>query len=147
MGRGQIHENNINVEIREPEESLLVMMRRGALTQVFNNLIDNACYWLGRKSEENDRKLRIIILADERAVLISDNGPGIHPRDQHRVFDVFFSTKTEGRGLGLFIAREALAEAQATISLLESGEYLETFKIGAGFKIQFPEQLNGGNGK
>lgn len=147
LNKGQIHENNINVEIREPEESLLVMMRRGALTQVFNNLIDNACYWLGRKSEENDRKLRIIILADERAVLISDNGPGIHPRDQHRVFDVFFSTKTEGRGLGLFIAREALAEAQATISLLESGEYLETFKIGAGFKIQFPEQLNGGNGK
>lgn len=147
LNKGQIQENNIVVEIRELEGSLSVMMRRGALTQVFNNLIDNACYWLGRKSEENDRKLRLIILAEDRAVLISDNGPGIHPRDQRRIFDVFFSTKTEGRGLGLFIAREALAEAQATISLLEPSEYSETFKIGAGFKIQFPEQANGGNGK
>lgn len=147
LNKGQIQENNIIVEVREPKGNLSVMMRRGALTQVFNNLIDNACYWLSRKSEENNRRLRIIILAEEKAVLITDNGPGIHPRDQHRIFDVFFSTKTEGRGLGLFIAREALAEAQATISLLEPGEYSETFKIGAGFKIQFPEQTQEGNGK
>lgn len=139
LNKGQIEEHKIVVEISEPEGSLSIKMRRGALTQVFNNLIDNACYWLSRKSEENDRRLRIIVLAGERAVLISDNGPGIHPRDQHRIFDVFFSTKTEGRGLGLFITREALAEAQATISLLEPGEYSEIFKIGTGFKIQFPE--------
>ncbi len=139
LNKGQIEEHKIIVEIIQPEGSLSVKMRRGALTQVFNNLIDNACYWLSRKSEENDRRLRIIILAEERAVLISDNGPGIHPRDQHRIFDVFFSTKTEGRGLGLFITREALAEAQATISLLEPGDYSQIFKIGTGFKIQFPE--------
>jgi signal transduction histidine kinase len=139
LNKGQIQENKIVVDIQEPHGALSVKMRRGALTQVFNNLIDNACYWLSRKSEENDRRLRIIILAEDRAALISDNGPGIHPRDQHRIFDVFFSTKTEGRGLGLFITREALAEAQATITLLEPGEYSEVFRIGAGFKIQFPE--------
>lgn len=140
LNKGQIQEHNIQVEIQDPQGNLSVTMRRGALTQVFNNLLDNACYWLSRKSEETNRHLRIIILADEQTVIITDNGPGIHPRDQHRVFDVFFSTKTEGRGLGLFIAREALAEAKATITLIEPGDYPNTFRVGASFKIQFPEK-------
>lgn len=139
LNQGQIKDNKIQVHIDTPQGALLVKMRRGALTQVFNNLIDNSCYWLSRKSEENDRHLRIIILADERAVVVADNGMGIHPKDRHRIFDVFFSTKTEGRGLGLFITREALAEAMSTIVLLEPGEY-STFRVGAAFKIQFPEE-------
>lgn len=140
LNKGQIEENKIIVEIKEPEGNLSVTMRRGALTQVFNNLIDNACYWLSRKSEEDDRRLRIIILADEQTVFVTDNGPGIHPRDQHRIFDVFFSTKIDGRGLGLFIAREALAESQATISLVDPEEHPGIFRVGTSFKIQFPEK-------
>ncbi|MCL4829678.1 MAG: ATP-binding protein [Caldilinea sp.] len=146
LNQGQIKENRIHVEVRESEGPLTVIMRRGALTQVFNNLIDNACFWLSRKSEEDDRQLRIVISADDRSVLVADNGPGIHPRDQRRVFDVFFSTKIDGRGLGLFIAREILAEAQSTITLLDPGEHPEAFRVGATFKIQFPEQRDGENG-
>lgn len=140
LNQGQIKENRILVDVRESEGPLTVTMRRGALTQVFNNLIDNACYWLSRKSEEDDRRLRIVISADERSVLFADNGPGIHPREQHRIFDVFYSTKIDGRGLGLFIARETLAEAQSTITLLDPGEHPEAFPVGAAFKVQFPEQ-------
>lgn len=147
LNQGQIEENRILVDVREGEGPLTVTMRRGALTQVFNNLIDNACYWLSRKSEENDRRLRIVISADERSVLFADNGPGIHPREQHRIFDVFFSTKIDGRGLGLFIARETLAEAQSTITLLDPDEHPEAYRVGAAFKIQFPEQNVEENGR
>jgi signal transduction histidine kinase len=140
LNKGQIEENHIQVEILEPQGGLSVMMRRGALTQVFNNLFDNSCYWLSRKSEETDRRIRVLILADERAVIVTDNGPGIHPRDQHRIFDVFFTTKTDGRGLGLFIAREALSEAQATMALIEPGEHHDTFRVGVSFRIQFPDK-------
>lgn len=147
LNQGQIEENRILVEVRENDGPLTVTMRRGALTQVFNNLIDNACYWLSRKSEEDDRRLRIVISASERSVLFADNGPGIHPREQHRIFDVFFSTKIEGRGLGLFIARETLAEAQSTITLLDPGEHPEAFRVGAAFMIQFPEQSSEENGR
>lgn len=147
LNQGQIEENRIRVDVRESEGPLTVTMRRGALTQVFNNLIDNACYWLSRKSEEDDRRLRIVISADERSVLFADNGPGIHPREQHRIFDVFFSTKIDGRGLGLFIARETLAEAQSTITLLDPNEHPEAFRVGAAFRIQFPEQNVEENGR
>lgn len=138
LNEGQIRDNQIQVEIEEPDGGLTVTMRAGALTQVFNNLIDNACFWLGRKSEETNRHLRITILAVERAVIIADDGPGIHPRDRSRIFNTFFSTKVDGRGLGLFIARETLAEAQATIELIDHGDAPGTFRVGAAFKIQFP---------
>ncbi|MCK6628924.1 MAG: ATP-binding protein [Anaerolineae bacterium] len=136
LNQGQIKDNKIQTEIDEQGE-LIVIMREGALTQVFNNLIDNACYWLSRKSQENDRRLRVTILASERSVIVADNGPGVQPNIRHRIFDIFFSTKTDGRGLGLFISRETLSEAKATIELLEPGSHPATFRIGAAFKIQF----------
>lgn len=34
-------------------------------------------------------------------LVVSDNGPGIEPADQERVFEPFYSTKFQGRGLGL----------------------------------------------
>lgn len=136
LNQGQIKDNKIQVEVDEKGE-LFVVMREGALTQVFNNLIDNACYWLSRKSQENDRHLKITILSDERIVIVADNGPGVQPNYRHRIFQLFFSTKPEGRGLGLFISQETLAEAKATIELLEPGSHPATFRIGAAFKIQF----------
>jgi hypothetical protein len=136
LNDGQIKDNKIQVEIDE-QGQLVVVMREGALTQVFNNLIDNACYWLNTKPQEDNRHLKITILADERAVVVADDGPGVQPDYRHRIFDIFFSTKTDGRGLGLFISRETLAEAGATIELLESHEYSATFGTGAAFKIRF----------
>ncbi|NJN98034.1 MAG: hypothetical protein HC875_30120 [Anaerolineales bacterium] len=92
LNQGQIKDNKIQIEIDE-EGELLVVMREGALTQVFNNLIDNACYWLSRKSQENDRHLKITILADEQMVIVADNGPGVQPNYRHRVFELFFLLK------------------------------------------------------
>lgn len=140
LNQGQIKDNKIQVRIDMPQGALSVKMRRGALTQVFNNLIDNACYWLSRKSEENDRQLKIIILADERIVIVTDNGMGVQPRYRYRILlEPFVSDKVDGRGLGLYIVRQALLEAKSIIELLEPGEY-GTFRVGAAFKIQFPEE-------
>lgn len=116
-----------------------VVMREGPLTQVFNNLLDNAAFWLSRKSDENNRKLRVIVDADKREVLVTDNGPGVFPRYKDRIFRPFFSMKTDGRGLGLYIAREILAEKSAEILLLEDGDHPEMFPAGASFLVRFPE--------
>jgi signal transduction histidine kinase len=136
LNEGDIRYYKIKVDIDE-QEKLNVIMREGALTQVFNNLIDNACYWLSRKSQEDDRHLKITILGKERVVIVADNGPGVQPNYRHRIFDIFFSTKVDGRGLGLYISREALAEAGATIELIEPGDHPAIFRVGAAFKIQF----------
>ena len=68
------------------------------LNQVWTNIIDNAADALEGKGE--------IILRtrqDEKWVIveIEDNGPGIPPEVQSRVFDAFFTTKPPGQGTGM----------------------------------------------
>jgi signal transduction histidine kinase len=46
-------------------------------------------------------------VADGRVnVSVSDNGPGIPPEKLASIFDPYFTTKTEGSGLGLWIAQQ-----------------------------------------
>lgn len=50
-------------------------------------------------------------------VEIRDNGPGISPEIQERLFEPYFSTKTSGTGLGLWICRSTVSEMGGEISL------------------------------
>lgn len=121
-------------------DDFTVIMREGPLTQVFNNLFDNAAFWLSRKSDETDRKLRVVIDAPRRQVLVTDNGPGINPRYYERIFQPFFSTKTDGRGLGLYIVREIMAAKKFGVRLLDADEQMEgKFRMGASFLLSFYE--------
>lgn len=137
LNRTDIKDYKIQVSISEPTGKLVIRIRRSTIIQAINNVIDNACYWLSRKSEEMNRHILITIKAHDGHIIIADDGPGINPRDRHRIFDPFFTNKVNGRGLGLFITREVLAEAQSTIELLEPGECSETYKVGAAFLIRF----------
>jgi signal transduction histidine kinase len=84
---------------------------RGMVIQILENLISNSVYWL--KQEKNYRpkfkpKITISIDLDDEAITVTDNGPGIDPRRQDAIFEPFVTSKPagQGRGLGLYIARE-----------------------------------------
>lgn len=81
-------------------------------TQIFVNIITNA---LEALVEHNVAAGAIEISAARRGgeveISVADNGPGVPAEDRGRIFDSFFTTKTEGMGLGLAICR-SLAEAQ-----------------------------------
>jgi signal transduction histidine kinase len=42
---------------------------------------------------------------DAVLVAVRDSGPGIDPKDLHRVFEIFYTTKSDGTGMGLSISR------------------------------------------
>ena len=80
---------------------------RVQLQQVMLNLITNAVEAMSAV-EGRRRFLNVATRPHERdAVLIrvQDSGPGIDPGGKERIFDAFFSTKTSGMGMGLFICR------------------------------------------
>lgn len=118
-------------------DSFKVNMREGSCMQVFNNLIDNAVFWCARKSETDQRKVKIIIDSKEKTVYVSDSGAGIASRYRDKIFDPFFSMKGEdGRGLGLYIVKEILDEKNFGIYLVTEEEY-KGLLSGASFKIVF----------
>lgn len=63
-------------------------------------------------------------------LVVQDDGPGIVPELRERIFEPFFTTKSEGVGLGLPMAREALASIGAALTL-------EPSPSGARFAIWF----------
>jgi signal transduction histidine kinase len=85
----------------------------GLLYQVFMNLLSNA---IDALEESNDEKL--IAITTERkdngwiVIKIGDNGSGISPENQVKIFDTFFTTKPRGvgTGLGLAISRQIITE-------------------------------------
>jgi signal transduction histidine kinase len=72
----------------------------GELNQVWTNLLRNACDAL---ADVADPTLTLRARREDDSVLVEveDNGPGIAPELQARVFDAFFTTKPPGQGTGL----------------------------------------------
>jgi two-component system NtrC family sensor kinase len=64
-------------------------------------------------------RLTIRTRNDEGRALISvtDNGPGIGPRQLERIWRPFYTTKERGTGLGLYITRRAIEHQGGTIDL------------------------------
>lgn len=82
------------------------------IQQVLVNLIKNAGEAID-KAEPAIANRRILLrsypetLRDQAAIAfaVSDTGPGLDPEVQSKLFDAFYSTKTEGMGIGLNLCR------------------------------------------
>lgn len=98
------------VTTTQPQEVVLQIMR-----SVVNNAID-AC-----RARPGSRGVEVTItVADEQARLtVRDDGVGMPPEAAAAAFDPFFSTKPEGKGmgLGLFLARAHVRKLGGTIEL------------------------------
>jgi signal transduction histidine kinase len=86
------------------EESLpRVMADPVRLTQALLNLVINAIQAVERKGWV---EVTAGVANGMVSVTVSDNGPGIPPEKLASIFDPYFTTKTEGSGLGLWIAQQ-----------------------------------------
>ncbi len=111
------------------------------LEQVFLNLISNAEYALTEMAQrmrqagrtDYQKTLTITSYADAENVYVSvsDNGIGISPENQARLFQPFFTTKPvgEGTGLGLSISYGIIAEAGGEITCTSVENEGTTFLI------------------
>lgn len=87
---------------------------RSTFYPVFVNIVDNAIYWLSQ-SDEPEKVIRLH--ADAEAIYVSNNGPSISAVDKDRIFELRFTRKPNGRGLGLSISRQVLNDEGFDITL------------------------------
>ena len=100
---------------------------RSTFYPVFVNIIDNAIFWL-KQSDVPEKIIRLH--ADDSGIYISNNGVEIKPQDKERIFELRFSRKPNGRGLGLSISKEVLNAEDYDIFLTQPREgSTVTFKI------------------
>ena len=109
----------------------------GVIMQVLINLFDNASYWLDN-AEPTTREIRVTVDGEQGELIFSDSGPGIDPEDLPYIFEPFYSGKgQEGRGLGLYIARQLLERHDYRITAAEDHQRV---LAGANFVVSFVKE-------
>ncbi len=100
-----------------------VRCNRVQLQQVILNLIMNAVDAMNSvTSRQRVLRLRSTIDgSDGVLVSVEDSGPGIDPKNIDRIFDSFFTTKSQGTGLGLFLCRSIVEDHGGRIWATSSG--------------------------
>lgn len=104
---------------------------RNALEQVLGNVLDNAVKYLAA-----DRPGRIVISGKRRGtfvmIAVEDNGRGVAPADQERIFELFRRAGRQdrpGEGIGLAHVRSLVRRMGGDISVESDGISGSTFKI------------------
>lgn len=103
---------------------------RDHLMQLVLNLVFNA---IDATSDKGLIRISAQLISDTRLQLtIADNGRGIRLVDQCRMFQPYFTTKTNGTGLGLYVCRQIVEDLGGTMRF-ETGE-----GAGTTFFLEFP---------
>lgn len=106
------------------------------VAQLFTNLIDNAI-----KYRSPDRSLELTIKAtsegDYVRYTVSDNGQGVDPKYQERIFEVFHRlnpSEVDGDGLGLSLCSLIARRLEGDISIDSK------FGVGSNFHVELPRK-------
>lgn len=126
-------ENKINVQIIK-DKDIIIKTNNGLILQILINTIDNAIYWVN-KIETDKKEIIIKLNSETKTLLIADNGPGIREDVEPLIFNEFFSLKSDGRGLGLYIVKEILLRINGEISIIQDDK--KKALPGANFIIKF----------
>jgi signal transduction histidine kinase len=122
--------NRIRFEIHNSSGN--VRLDKGRLKIVLNNLISNAIKYQNAYQEESWVKITTALDNGTCFISIRDNGIGIRPELQKRIFEMFYraTDKSTGSGLGLYIVKEIVNRLNGTIDVHSKfGEFTE-FLIG-----------------
>ncbi|MFU9046619.1 ATP-binding protein [Acinetobacter tibetensis] len=125
----------INFEVTAAFRSVKISDLPSRIYPVFINLINNAMYWVGLVE---NRQIKIDVIDD--LVIIANSGPKVDEDDVQRLFDLFYTKRANGRGVGLYLCRENLAVAHHKIWYAEQhNDDPLLFEEGANFIIKFNE--------
>ena len=124
-------------KVVSPGSPLVADTNDGVVMQVLINLFDNASYWFDTV-DRTEKEILVTLNGSQGELVFSDNGPGIDEQDLPYVFQPFYSGKgQEGRGLGLYIARQLLQRHDYTISV---AEHYDRKLPGANFVVSFTKE-------
>jgi len=136
QGSSQPRERDSSPTVREGSTNLEIQADLRMLRQALLNLLRNAAEAI--PNEKSDRRVTICTSIENEggthwaAISIQDTGDGIAAADLQRIFIPFFTTKTQGHGIGLALAHRVISEHGGTLTVANVPEG------GAIFTIRLP---------
>lgn len=129
--RDRFERQRVELNISDSFKSISIIDLPSRIYPVFVNILNNALYWVGL-SETRIIKIDFV----NGLVVISNTGPIIDVDDIPRLFELFYSKRNSGHGVGLYLCRENLAVAHHKIWYAEEAEQ-KVLEDGVNFVIQF----------
>jgi len=107
MVAGQIAERQVQIQVSDAP--VVLHGDRMRLSEVFQNLIDNAIKFMGEQAEPRV-EIGMDASGPEIVLFVRDNGLGIDPRHQSKLFGIFekLHPGTEGTGMGLAMVKRII---------------------------------------
>jgi len=106
---------NGHLQCRLPNPDLFILANKNALTSAMTNLISNAIEATGEGAQ-------LYISAVQRGsshleISVMDNGPGIEKQRLAQVMEAFYTTKSQGTGLGLAVVQSVAQAHSGTVEV------------------------------
>lgn len=109
---------DIDFTIEVPQKPVIIHADSGQLSRVFVNLCKNAVEAIKAKSAQGGLVEMKLTITDRNTALvtIADNGIGVSPEQEKKMFVPNFTTKSSGSGLGLAISAQIIKNISGVIS-------------------------------
>jgi signal transduction histidine kinase len=104
----QISQYNINFDVSDAFKSHYITIKEPIIYTVFINIINNAIYWMRNKET---RLIKLDFFSETAEVIIANSGEQMPDYRLERIFELFYSQRPNGRGIGLYLSKQSLNEA------------------------------------
>jgi PAS domain S-box-containing protein len=132
--QNKIARANIQYLLQIPPNCPRISANARALEQVFSNLINNALDAMGENGGHLVIKIQPAQVGNSNSTLeitIADTGPGIPKENLDRIFQLFYTTKPDGNGIGLAVTKRIVTAHKGRI-------WATSIPGGTVFHVQFP---------
>lgn len=115
------------------DQELMASFDRTQLIRVVTNLVKNSIQSI--PSDRENPKIEVKVTSEDHMILITveDNGVGISPDNESKIFEPKFTTKSSGMGLGLAMVKNIVETYKGNIN------FTSQQGIGTVFTVSFPK--------
>ncbi len=116
----KISNNNVFFEGTPAFKNHIINIKEPVIHTVFINIINNALYWL---RNSNTKHIKLDYFKDSDEIIIMNSGQRIEEHRLEKIFQLFYSNRPNGRGIGLYLSKQSLNESYFDIYATNDKNY------------------------
>ena len=125
LNKAKIAEQGATLTYQANTPDLLIYADEGQIMMVFNNLIKNAV----QAGATSIRITADLNSEDQTVIRVANNGKAIPLRQTEEIFIPFYTTKSNGTGIGLSLSKQIMVKHNGTLVLEQSDSNVTIFAL------------------
>ena len=116
----KLENNGVVFEQTTAFQNHIINIKEPVIHTAFINIINNALYWL---RNSNTKQIKLDYFNDTDEIVILNSGQKIEEHRLEKIFQLFYSNRPNGRGIGLYLTKQNLNECYFDIYATNDKDY------------------------